>query len=329
MIPTNPANPKDAVSHVYKTDADYSWGRLRDGGVVSTHPDAEAVADELMAHRHAALSDMVAKYSPDEPRDDHGRWTTGGSSGDSPGLHMGAMFVSPNAANLSFTTATHEMHGERQQHMKAAAHDVNSSMGLSSHEEDAIGAWKDGAENTVVSHIGPTTFDRIEVAGAMAGSLANQKSVLVFQTGAGDNSHFIASFDAKGSLGDIHDDLLSKGLEFHTLEPRPGGARVLIYGTDADTRKLANDVGKTYGSRTSIEYGLGKFVGSSRDTGSDSEIRSDAQAVYDNTIRSFAARQPGGQDVAASWQRLRDRWGQITKSLTDLFIAAFEEFSPS
>jgi hypothetical protein len=190
-------------------------------------------------------------------------------------------------------------------------------LGLQSTEHPAIGAWADGAENSAIVEIKPTSFETLEVAGAMMGALANQKAVLVFQAGGGDNSHFLASFKAKGSLSDIHEKLLESGLPFHTLEPTADGAQVHVYGSDAKTRQAANDVGKDYGSKTEIKYGTGKFVGSEKD-GDDADVRADAQAIYEDTIRRYAAGQPDRHDLGASWEGLRDRWAGIGKTPQDV-----------
>jgi hypothetical protein len=39
----------------------------------------------------------------------------------------------------------------------------------------------------------------------------------------------MASFDAKGSLAEIHDQLLKNGVSNHTLEATDGGARVRLH----------------------------------------------------------------------------------------------------
>jgi hypothetical protein len=274
-------------------------------------------------------ADAANGFDPNEPRDPTGEWTTGGGGGSaskapskqakapsSPG--EGHIFASPNVKALKFEQAKAALAGARQHQMAEAFRSVTHALGLKSTERPAIGAWSDGAENSVISDIGPTTFDKLEIAGAMMGALANQKAVLVFQAGAGDNSHFLASFDAKGSLADIHERLLANGLPFHTLEPTTSGCRVYIYGTDAKTRTAASKAGKSYGSKTDIEYGTGKFIGSSKEDGSDDEVRADAQAVYEDTIRRYAGRQPGGSNLGAAWQGLRNRWSAIGKTPQDV-----------
>ncbi len=67
-----------------------------------------------------------------------------------------------------------------------------------------------------------------------------------------------------------------------------------------------------------IEYGQGKFVGSSKEDGTDAEVRRDAQSIYQESIRSFAAGQSSGQDIGAAWAGLRKRWSALRQSSKDV-----------
>jgi hypothetical protein len=52
----------------------------------------------------------VLKYSPDQPRDEHGRWTTG----------EGSVFVSPNVGHLNVRTAFNALSSQRHEAMVVA-----------------------------------------------------------------------------------------------------------------------------------------------------------------------------------------------------------------
>jgi hypothetical protein len=188
-----------------------------------------------------------------------------------------------------------------------------------------IGAWSDGAENSVITHVAAgASFEALEAAGAMMGSLAHQKAVLVFQTGAGDKSHFLGSFNAHGTVEEVHADLLQNGLPYHTLEPTASGVRVHIYGTDEDTLKATSEAGKRYGSQVDIQFGQGKFVGSDKD-GSDDEVRADAEQRYQAAIRSYAVSESGGSNVEQGWRGLANRWksiGKPAKNVGGKFVSA-------
>ena len=87
------------------------------------------------------LADAVGKaYSPDQPRDDHGRFAGGGS-------HEGDVFVSPNEGNLTFGQAVEALGSARHEQVKETVRGLATGKASVS---DAIGAWADGAENSLV-----------------------------------------------------------------------------------------------------------------------------------------------------------------------------------
>ena len=282
---------------------------------------------ETFTHGAGHKSAQDAWNESDHPRgqpENAGEFASGGSGGGAatkpskpaqPG--EGRIFASPNVKNLKFRQAKAALGGARQQQMVQAFHSVGQMLGLQSTEHPAIGAWADGAENSAIVEIKPTSFETLEVAGAMMGALANQKAVLVFQAGGGDNSHFLASFKAKGSLSDIHEKLLESGLPFHTLEPTADGAQVHVYGSDEKTMESVHKAGDEYDSDIDIKFGRGKFVGSEKE-GSDVDVRADAQTIYENTIRSYALSSDERHDLGASWKGLRDRWAGIGKTPQDV-----------
>jgi hypothetical protein len=83
----------------------------------------------------------VLKYSPDQPRDEHGRWTTG----------EGSVFVSPNVGHLNIRTAFHTLSSQRHEAMVVTGRDIDTSLGVHSETHSGIGASKDGAEDTTIS----------------------------------------------------------------------------------------------------------------------------------------------------------------------------------
>jgi hypothetical protein len=56
---------------------------------------------------------------------------------------------------------------------------IDRQLGISAWDRPAIGAWADGAENSIMTVATGATMDQLRVAGAMKGAVANQKSVLV------------------------------------------------------------------------------------------------------------------------------------------------------
>jgi hypothetical protein len=96
-----------------------------------------------------------------------------------------------------------------------------------------------------------------------------------------NGKHHMASFEAKGSLAEIHDRLLQNGLEHHTLEPTDGGARVHVFAEDQDT---IDGIDRAAGSAavTSIP-GNGEFIGTKLETAKSSAPTPSAPTTTSST----------------------------------------------
>lgn len=275
-------------------------------------------------HRAKYLAKIAKRAKPaqdafheeDHPRgqpENAGEFGPGGGKGGKSATkpHEGHVFASPNLGNLDLKHATKALSGERQKKMATAMHEICGIVGADSKEQAAIGAWADGAENTVIADVHETSWDTLVAVGAMIGSVANQKAVLVFQAKEG-GKEFLASFDAKAwSIDEAHAALLKAGLPFHTLVPTPQGARVYVYGSDEETLKKVHEAGDQHGAEIDIEFGHGTFVGTDKEDGDDARLRRDAQLVYDAAIRSFQVSKAARPDFGAEWSRLRDRWAAL------------------
>lgn len=237
---------------------------------------------------------VLVKYDPSQPRDYHGRWTDTG---------RGELFVSPNVGNIGFAEAKAGVHSPRQQYLTRAFRAVDHALGLASDNRPIIGAWRDGAENSVISRLENVSWEQLRTAAAMKGWLANQKQVLAFREDEKGNA-FMASFTAKGDLDSIHKYLLDNGLDYHTLEPvRSGGAIVHVYGDKPETAKRVQQAGEHYGAEVTARAGRGEFLGTQKEDGSDVEQRQDARQVYEKLVAGS-----GVQGAPAAWQRLRARY---------------------
>jgi hypothetical protein len=150
----------------------------------------------------------VLKYSPDQPRDEHGRWTTG----------EGLTFVPPNTGHLDIRTAFHALSSQRHEAMVVAGRDIDTSLGVHSETHSGIGAWKNGAEDTTISIVHGATWNKIRAIAAMKGYIAEQKAVLAFQK-TEKGTDFLANFHTEGSLEEIYQKLINLGVENHTLVP--------------------------------------------------------------------------------------------------------------
>ena len=261
------------------------------------------------------LDKRVRKYSDDEPRDDHGRWTSGGGGGGIMAPQGGREFFSGNTDDLSFDEAAGALSSASQSHIEAMSADVDRSLGLRATDTSVIGAWSDGAENSVMTTVEDADWNKLRVSGAMKGALANQKAVLVFKEGEGDDG--LVTFEAKGGLGDIHAALLDDGLAFHTLVPTSGGAQVVVIASDDATMDAIDKAATRYGSEVSYRTGKAEYLGVD---GNGS--REDAQQAYARIIQGS-----GVEGVGAAWDGLRDRWGKVAKVFRRV-VKAFLDLTP-
>jgi hypothetical protein len=259
----------------------------------------------------------VKKFN--EFHDELGQFAESGS-----GRHFGAAFVSPAVVNHDFNGAIADMHGARHDYVMQASHDVDEALGLHADTASVVGAWRDGAENSTMSRVEGASWDDLKTAAAMKGYIANQKQALVFQE-ANEGDSFLSNFEAKGSLSEIHQNLLDRGLEFHTLEPHAGGATVHIFGQDDATAKAVTEAGAHYGSKVTTRIGRGEFIGTQKQDGTDEEQRADARKVYSGLISGSRSRGAG-----AAWDRLRNRYAgadAVKAIIEEAVLAVFEKYN--
>ncbi len=271
---------------------------------------------------------LLRAFDPDEPRDESGKWTDGGGSDGGAGDPGPSAFVSPNVGHLSFSQAATSLSGARQKMLAEASHDIDARLGKQRASVDnVIGAWADGAENSLMLRMPGWSTDAARVALAMKGYIGDQKSALLFSPDSHGDA-FLASFPAKGSLGEIHKSLLDSGLQFHTLEPTSGGATVHVYGDDQATIDAIKQA--AHGAEVQITSGRGEFIGTTKSDGTDREQRDDALDQYDAII-SAAETSPefSGRDLGETWDEIRDHWGGKLSQLEDLkSLRAFDPNEP-
>ena len=244
-----------------------------------------------------------------------GDGSSGGESGSAP-----TAFVSPNIGNLTFGQAVAGLSSPRQKVLTAASNDIDTQLGKQpASAQNVVGAWSDGAENSLLLKMPGWTTGEARVALAMKGWIGDQKSVLLF-TPDHNGSAFVASFKVKGEIASIHKELLGNGLAFHTLEPILGGAVVHVYGDD---QKTVNSIDRAAGANeTKAEFiaGDGEFLGTSKSDGTDREQRDDARKKYEAVIsEASSGSEFSGRDLGKTWNEIRDRWG---RTLSEIKLAA-------
>lgn len=257
----------------------------------------------------------VADFNPNHessgPRG--GQFTSGSGGGGGSTKESGSTgFVSPNIHDLKIEQAAKNLNSSvRQSLLSDAVKEIHTKLGLTANSAPVIGAWSDGAENSVMVSFDGKNPELEKVALAMEGYIADQKAVLYFHPDP-NATEFMARFTAQGDVVDVHKDLLERGLAFHTLRPTSNGTVVYVYGQDNDTLKTFAEAANAYKAKGSVSRGKGEFIGTQLHTGSDREQRDDARRVYEATIGAAS-----GVRVGPVWAELRDRWTTRLKQQQD------------
>ena len=231
-----------------------------------------------------------------------------GEGDEEEGGAEGYAFVSPSVEeHLDFSAAAKGLKSERQKLLATTSRDIDERLNLHGHSIDAIGAWSDGAENSMVTRADGVSWELLELAVAMKAFLANQKDALVFQQ-QDDGKAQLFHFEAKGNLDKIHQDLLEDGVAFHSLVPTKDGATVFAVDAEGSgDMKVALAVKKAaerYGSEVTARPGKAKFlVGDT--TGTAEEQRHKARLAYGNIIKKSGVQ--GAQEL---WARVRPTYKQ-------------------
>lgn len=247
-----------------------------------------------------ALKTAVQKtFDPSEARDEHGRWTEGGSTSHA--------FVSPNVEHaMNLSEAGEAIHGPRQRAFMEAADDVNQSLGLSGKDHAVLGAWADGAENSSMLEADGKDYERLKLATVMKGHLANQRAVLVFKDDPnGAAALYRATLSAKPA--DLHASLLKHGIDFHTLIPHGDKTEVVVADLDGTKAKGLIAFAEEHDAQFKRYRGAGEFIGGPDDV-PDAESRAEARKAYEGVIAGASS--DSGRDPGRIWQGIRDRWSE-------------------
>lgn len=217
----------------------------------------------------------------------------------------GKLFASPNILEgMDFEGAIKGLSSIRQSQLMRASGEINANLKLKATDTAAIGAWSDGAENSVMTEIPNSTLDKLRAVGAMKAALADQKAALIFQEDE-KGEHALYSFAAKGTPEEIHQAALEDGLEFHTIVPTEGGATVYVADLDGSLADAVAQGAQRYGAEVEFSAGTAEFLGNQDESGTDRDQRDRAQADYARIIGS--SRLQGAQDL---WSRLHSAYGE-------------------
>ena len=224
-------------------------------------------------------------------------------------------FVSPSVAeHLDFGQAVSGLASNRQRVLAKASAEIDQALGLKSHDSPAVGAWSDGAENSLMTEVEGGTFDQLRVAAAMKAHIAQQKAALVFQQDPAGKA-VLASFAAKGSLATIHDNLLADGVEFHTVIPTKDGATVYVADLDGSAHDAIEHAAQRYSATPEFQIGHAEFIPpDTKSDGSDAEQREFSQRGYESLIAGS-----GVEGSAALWQRIHHAYGASLQGVKDAY----------
>ena len=265
----------------------------------------EAVQGTMGIDAHVLDLDQLRtrKYNPNH--DERGRFAVAGYG-------QGVEFVSPNInEGLDINRARDAVTDFRHQEVLAIAGEVDALLGLRTKHESGVGAWSDGAENTLLGRVyGNPTYEQIKLSAAMKGMLADQKAVIPFKVGDGPDSLYKIKMPAAG-MGVIHDNLSKVGLEFHTIVQHKDHTDVYVFDPGTQLKEKVQEAGAKHGTEISQWRGNGEFLGSwdSRQEGRDTY-----EAVIDAHL---------GQDRRGAWDRLYSGWRKTHAVLKGLIVSTF------
>lgn len=253
-----------------------------------------------------STGNAVAEHLPGQHNQkDHGReggGSDGADGGDKP--RGSAAFISPNIdEGLQVSDAIKRIRGQRHLQMQKSFQEVDAAVGIEVASEAAIGAWADGAENSIVCRFpAGTDFETVRAAAAMKGLIGEQKAVLVFQPAEeGPQRLYEIELDS-GDVQSTHDDLLAAGIEFHTLVPHADGKlSVFVYAQDDSLLGAVNTFMEQHDGRVDVTHGAGEFIGSwtSREEGT---------AEYERVLGAYEGRGEAEGKVVQRWRAVRDHW---------------------
>jgi hypothetical protein len=215
------------------------------------------------------------------------------------------------ASGLSFDQAHAALNGARQKAMLKTAAEIDDALGLKESERSVIGAWSDGAENSVLATLPDASWDEIKLSAAMKGYVGDQKAVLAFKQDDGGDA-LLYQMHANGSLSDIHQRLLKDGLAFHSLAPTSDGADVYVADLDGSAHDGIKRAAEDFHGQVTYQRGKAEFIGTTKEDGTDRDIRDDARRAYEGLINQSPVQ--GGAEV---WRRHRDRWSAALQAIAD------------
>lgn len=242
--PHAPALLRTAAEHI--TSGRYRVVSIEGAGTDRTF-NVERIGDAITGD----LKKVVEKYSPDQPRDDHGRWTDEGGGAS-------VLFeVAPNPDNMELTRRWASLSQDQKLAItdsisKEFTPQVLEALGVHGTVEDAVGGFEGEINPSLYLTVDEKPF---EVAGAI-GDTFQQKAMVVFGDGPGPglDEHGLVSIHVPGAddkqLRSIQEKIggLADGWTYHNDR-----MQVLNF-SGTDDRSYAESIDRALGGQYSIEH---------------------------------------------------------------------------
>jgi hypothetical protein len=180
----------------------------------------------------------ILKYSPDQPRDDHGRWTSGGTQTE----------IGVAASHDTFTTLADvaAAHANMPAHAKLEADLRTGGPGIAALDpHQAAGIWQGSMEPSFVMNFDVTEPGADLRFAAELGTKHDQDAVMLFRHGDGPDTvqrvHFLDDKTAERAIGKMSDF----GLDGGTYDMRTHELRIAMSGHEQldGVRNLASLTG--------------------------------------------------------------------------------------
>jgi hypothetical protein len=264
----------------------------------------------------ADLLSLKGEWNEELHPRNRGRFASG-SGGDASGAEpkkpesAGESFVSPSKQDISFDEAFNRLDSPRQKAIVEHFEQVDALFGLKTKQENAVGAWADGAENSTMVHFPKgTSWEQIRASAAMKGHLADQKAVLAWKNDP-NGEHLMFEMDMGTDAKKAHESLLAAGIQNHTLQSEGGRIKAWVYDSgyvdenDKDRRPIhqrVTDFNKEHPDvGVKANAGTGEFIGSWTS-------REEGREKYERVIGELEKSGSEGQRIVAGFRRISDHW---------------------
>jgi hypothetical protein len=226
----------------------------------------------------------IFKFNPH--RDEAGRFSTRSSTS----------FFSPNVGEgFSVSQGNSRTGSYEQSKYRKVSNTIDKMLGIQGDMSNAVGAWSDGGENSLMSEYKRTPYEKVRVATAMKGLLAQQKGVITFNRDPKGPSRLHTLSDIPfDNAADISAALVEGGMPYHTLVKRGKKFDAVIF-EDKSTKAVRTQVSlfaEATGANLTQQRGNGALLGSW-------DSRADGIAQYKKVIDKYLSSKPKEK---AAWE---------------------------